>query len=132
MTYNFTMLASKRSRLKEPPMMVSIVKGGKTLTITRPALEKIGAPDSIVYLIDTNAGAFAIKPAAADDLAAYPVRWQPSGRSALVSFGNVAAALDLTTSRMRRIRPLVQDGLLIVDLNADDEQAGTDEDEDAE
>jgi hypothetical protein len=117
MAYSFTKLASKRSRLKEPPTMVSIVKGGKTVTVTRPALELIGAPEAIVYMIDVGAGAFAIVPAESDDLAAYPVRWQDSGRSALISFGNVAAALDLETSQMQRVRPFVQEGMLIVDPN---------------
>lgn len=117
MAYNFVRLNSKRARLKEPPANVTIVKNGKTITLTRAALELIGRPESIVYLIDADAKAFAIAPANPEDMGAYPVRWQASGRTALVSFGNVEAALGLDTSKVQHIPPVLQDGMLIVDMS---------------
>lgn len=116
MAYNFVKLSSKRSRLKEPPANITIVRGGKTISLTRAALEMIGRPASIVYLIDVDARAFAIAPAQASDMAAYPVRWQKSKRTALVSFGVVASDLGIDTSRMQHVAPVLEDGMLILDL----------------
>lgn len=123
--YHFRRITSKKARVGTPAPSVTVMKGGKSIGVTQTALALIGNPDAVFYQVDENARAFALEPADAGAIGAYPVRWQESKRSAVISFGNIGQMLGIDReSDMVRIQPKLVDGVLVVDLTEVDNGAG--------
>lgn len=100
---------------------VTIQKRG-LFSVNDAAYKMLGEPRMVTFMWDSAARRVAISPSDETNLNAYPARRQNQARNkgpVLIAGSMFAKFIGIDTSVARRWTPVMEDGMLIVDLSAE-------------
>jgi hypothetical protein len=114
----FEIFNKRAAGLSKHPYVTMQRKG--PFSFNQAAFELMGSPEAVELLYDKDTERVAFRPTAPDRPQAFPVRAQGKNSvTHIVAGQSFARHYELDTSVARRYAPVMEDGMLILDLRGD-------------